>query len=183
MTEIELLSILKSEGWSVGKDEVGDSYCSIKMESLLLQVLPAIKKRTDHFRVSLNPSISSVDFSQAVDRIFGRKEGYAPIIVSNFAPEKIANPSVDDIVRLSQEAVAWGKSQDIGLGLQQYRELPTSSKGARPLRHLAALAIHGDVEKLSFYKESFANGDRLGFVPYITVDMVEEALAIAKDID
>lgn len=44
MTETELLLILKSEGWSLGKDEVGDSFCYRNIESLLLQILPAIKK-------------------------------------------------------------------------------------------------------------------------------------------
>lgn len=128
------------------------------------------------------PSVSSFAFSQAVDRIFNEKSGYEPIIGSNFAPEKIASPSVDDIIRLSKETIAWAQDQDIEAGLQKYRELQTSSKGAMPLRHLAALAIHGEVERLSFYKESFINGDRLGFVPYITINMLEEALVIAKEV-
>ncbi len=49
-----------------------------------------------------------------------------------------------------------------------------------PLRHLAALAIAGDVERLNSYKNSFEKGDRLGFVPYITVDMIDRAILIAQ---
>ncbi|WP_414858990.1 DUF6990 domain-containing protein [Pseudomonas aeruginosa] len=63
-----------------------------------------------------------------------------------------------------------------------YRALPTNSKGAMPLRNLAALAIAGDVSCLANYQFSFEQGDRLGFVPYITQDMIERALLIARNV-
>lgn len=62
-----------------------------------------------------------------------------------------------------------------------YRALPTDSKGARPLRHLAALAITGDIGRLAKYQRRFEQGDRLGFVPYITAEMLERALLLAQD--
>ncbi|MFV9439627.1 DUF6990 domain-containing protein [Pseudomonas aeruginosa] len=51
-----------------------------------------------------------------------------------------------------------------------------------PLRHLAALAIAGDVSCLANSQFSFEQGDRLGFVPYITQDMIERALLIARNV-
>jgi hypothetical protein len=49
-----------------------------------------------------------------------------------------------------------------------------------PLRHLAALAIAGDLQTLSRYQRSFAHGDRLNFVPYITADLIDRALSLAQ---
>ncbi len=49
-----------------------------------------------------------------------------------------------------------------------------------PLRHLAALAIAGDVSCLANYQFSFEQGDRLGFVPYVTQNMIGRALLIAN---
>lgn len=179
MTEEELLLILKDEGWSVSKDEVGDSFCTMTLDSLLLQLIPTIRKRSDHYRIALSPSVSSSNFSNTVSQVASENNDFEPIVVSNFAVEKIASPSVEDIVRLSEEAITWAKKLDIDEGLKKYRDLPTSSKGAMPLRHLAALAIHGDTEKLTFYRDSFLKGERLGFVPYITLPMLEKALHIS----
>ncbi|MHA6044579.1 DUF6990 domain-containing protein, partial [Pseudomonas aeruginosa] len=100
----------------------------------------------------------------------------------NDVPEKIVDFSLDDVVRLSQSAISWASAQDIEKGLAAYRALPTNSKGAMPLRHLAALAIAGDVSCLANYQFSFEQGDRLGFVPYITQDMIERALLIARNV-
>ncbi|RMQ97899.1 hypothetical protein ALP94_02834 [Pseudomonas savastanoi pv. glycinea] len=81
---------------------------------------------------------------------------------------------------MSESAISWARSQNIESGLMFYRNLPTDSKGAMPLRHLAALAIAGDVERLDGYKKSFEVGDRLGFVPYITDAMIDRALLKAN---
>ena len=49
--------------------------------------------------------------------------------------------------------------------------------GARPVWHLAALVVLGDLEKLKFYQASFEAGDRLGFVKYITKNYIDSAVA------
>ena len=49
-----------------------------------------------------------------------------------------------------------------------------------PLYHLAALSILGDAERLNEYLIYFQNGNRLGFVPYITEDMIYRALNISR---
>jgi uncharacterized protein DUF6990 len=180
MREIDMFPILKNEGWTVEQDEVGDDFCTMIVGALLLQIIPTIKKRSDHFRLSLMPSVSSVGFSQAVNHICNRTIGYSPIIVSNFAPEKIVSPSSKDVTKLSKQAVDWAKEQDINIGLLKYKELPTNAKGAMPLRHLAALSLAGDVDKLKSYQDSFKRGDRVGFVPYISCEMIGRAIEIAQ---
>ena len=110
----------------------------------------------------------------------GGGRDYSPVILSNELPEKLVSISVEDVLQLSDKAISWARSQNLEAGLATYRGLPTDSKGAMPLRHLAALAIAGDVERLEGYKHSFEKGDRLGFVPYITVDMIDRAILIAQ---
>lgn len=180
MKEKDVVSILKEQGWTCSKDEVGDYFCVTDVGGAQLQVIPSVGKRSDHFRVSLMPSISSKEFSEAASFIMGDDGSNAPIIVSNEAPEKLSSFSGDDVIRLSEKALSWARSQSIDEGLSAYRVLPTDAKGAMPVRHLAALALAGDTVRLDEYKHSFGNGDRLGFVPYITSDMIDRALMIAK---
>ncbi|WP_411385407.1 DUF6990 domain-containing protein [Pseudomonas sp. MPB03] len=173
--------ILSEQGWVCSKDEVGDYFCVTDVGGVQLQIIPSVGKRSDHFRVSLIASISSKEFSEAVSIILGDGGGNAPVIVRNEAPEKLFSFSSDDVIRLSEKAISWARSQSIDEGLAVYRRLPTEAKGAMPIRHLAALAITGDTGRLEEYKKSFEKGDRLGFVPYITSEMIERALMIAKE--
>lgn len=87
---------------------------------------------------------------------------------------------VEDVLRLSEKAIAWADAQSLEDGLVAYRNLPTNAKGAMPLRHLAALALAGDVARLVYYRKSFEQGGRLGFVPYITSEMLDRAIEVAK---
>ena len=180
MKEKDIVSILKEQGWVCSKDEVGDYFCVTDVGEVQLQVIPSIGKRSDHFRVSLMPSISSKVFSEAASFISGDDGSNAPIIVSNEAPEKIPSLSNSDVIRLSEKAISWARSQSIDDGLAIYRKLPTDVKGAMPIRYLAALAIAGDTGRLYQYKESFEKGNRLGFVTYITSDMIDRALILAQ---
>jgi hypothetical protein len=178
--EKEAMPILESLGWRAGRDEVGDNFAVITRGEVQLRVIPFIGKRADHFRVAFMASVSTKTFSGAAAFIFGSKNDHEPIIVTGGLEEKFANFSANDVVRLSEDAISWGFSQDIEAGLVACRALQTDAKGAMPLRHLAALAIAGDVQTLSIYQRSFARGDRLNFVPYITADLINRALSLAQ---
>ncbi|MDN3719635.1 hypothetical protein QW131_11790 [Roseibium salinum] len=64
--------------------------------------------------------------------------------------------------------------------LRDHAALPTNAPGARPIWHLAALALLGDVAKLKFYQASFEAGDRLGFVNYVTKDYIDRTVSFAE---
>lgn len=180
MKEKDVVSILMEQGWVCSKDEVGDYFCVTDIGGVKVQIIPSVRERSDHFRVSLMPSVSTKEFSETVAFVQGEGSGYSPVIVSNEPPEKLPKFSSDDVLRMSEKAISWARSQNIESGLMVYRNLPTDTKGAMPLRHLAALAIAGDVERLEGYKKSFEMGDRLGFVPYITGGMIDRAVLKAK---
>lgn len=65
MTEKEACFILQAEGWSCRKDELGDYFCITFLGDIQVQIIPAIGKRSDHFSVSLMPSVSLKGFSDA----------------------------------------------------------------------------------------------------------------------
>ncbi|MDF5999835.1 hypothetical protein P4050_16105 [Pseudomonas aeruginosa] len=113
MKEIEILSALEGLGWRCDKDEAGDYFCLIEIGEVQVQIIPTIGKRSDHFRVSLMPSVSTKNFTAAVAFVLGEASNYVPIIVSNDVPEKIVDFSLDDVVRLSQSAISWASAQDI----------------------------------------------------------------------
>jgi hypothetical protein len=103
------------------------------------------------------------EFSEAYDYIDGVKHDYTPICKNWTLGEKIVELTPAEVSRLSENAISWALSQNLEEGLTEYRNLPTNSKGAMPARHLAALAIAGDIERLEYYKRCFDQGDRLGF--------------------
>lgn len=178
----EVLPVLEKLGWLCGQDEAGDYFCLIDVDGSQVQIIPSIGKRSDHFRVSLMASVTSKKFTAAAEFILGEAGDHEPVIVRNDVPEKIVDFSMSEIVRLSQDAILWARAQDLEKELATYRTLPTDAKGAMPLRHLAALAVAGQVERLTTYKISFEQGDRLEFVPYITLDMIDRALLIARGV-
>lgn len=180
MTDEEACRILQAEGWSCRKDEVGDPICCKSLGDVQVQIIPTIGKRPDHFRVSLMPSISSRAFSDAAGFILGERQGFEPVIASNEPPQKLERLCADDVIRLADSALSWAQHQDLDAGLALYRSLPTDAKGAMPLRHLAALAIACAVDPLEDYKQSFEEGNRLGFVPYVTLEMIERSLLVAR---
>lgn len=184
MKEDQVLEYLESLGWRCARDEVGDAYCRIVVGSIQLQIIPCIEPRRDHVRLSFMSSISTTSFSDCVSKILGEygSGGDHEPIISNSGPtlklDEVTNEYVFNMVRGIAD---WAEKVDLEQGLTNYRNLPADSKGAFPVRHLAALADAGNVDKLSGYDSSFSRGDRLGFVPYITSDMISRALDMARE--
>ncbi|WP_428483411.1 DUF6990 domain-containing protein, partial [Pseudomonas protegens] len=106
MTEKEACAILQAQGWACGKDEVSDRFCIKCLGEIQVQIIPTIGKRSDHFRVSFTPSISSTAFSDAVAFIFGEGKYFSPVIVSNETPQKLETIGADDVVELSDRALS-----------------------------------------------------------------------------
>ncbi|MBD9429901.1 MULTISPECIES: DUF6990 domain-containing protein [Achromobacter] len=181
MTEIEITSILEKCGWSCKPDEVGDHFCVLDFGDKMIRIFPTIRKRSDHLRVTFMPSISCKPFSQAVSRIFGENIEYEPIVVRNSPPRKMLELSTGDVLGLAEEAISWADAESLESGLAIYRSLPTDAKGAMPLRHLAALAMAREVDILVSYRDSFERGNRLGFVLYVTTEMLDRAILIARE--
>lgn len=175
------ISLIFSElGWKVTKDEAGDYVFLYDNGFLLMQLIPLLKKKRGSFRFVSMESVSTREFVDAVGYIKGEIKDYVPILLRDSTIEG-AYISIEDLRGVSERLIEWAESQDIGKGLEAYKCLPTDSKGAMPLRHLAALAIGGGLDRLLSYQVSFEHGDRLGFVPYITKEMIDRAVFLARE--
>ena len=128
-------------------------------------------------------AITTRDFSRSVLAIFRDKEKSNAMLATDRGPISIVVPDVTEkeVRQVAAETLEWAKSINVEEELMAKTRLPTDAPGARPLWHLAALSLVGDVEKLKSYRTSFEAGDRLGLVPYITKDYIGRAVAFAEE--
>ncbi len=73
----------------------------------------------------------------------------------------------------------WWGQVDLGSRIAGLTET-YSQFGSGPLHHLAALAVSGQERVLKDIRVRFEQGDKSGFLPYITTDYVDRALEIAS---
>ena len=127
-------------------------------------------------------SISTHEFIDACSKIIyiGIKHEVLTVKFMSYLLPYSENFSISDIERMSEEIIRWASNQDLEALFEEHRLLPTSCAGELPFRHLAALAVAGDVEKLKFYQASFEAGDRLGFARYVTKDYIDRAFSLAE---
>lgn len=173
VTQDDLMKIIEGLGWKRQVDEVGDNFFWLDLGDRIVTVIPHIRKRHDYFQMSFMPSVTTSEFSEAASVLMNKNDvQHTPIAVMLEKPEKASSFGEGDIDALLVKIITWAKSEDVASGLDKYRALPTDCVGAKPMRHIAALALAGDVKKIEEYSFSFKAGNRLGFVPYITESML-----------
>lgn len=177
----DVTPVLKALGWKAYTDEVGDKYTHYELSDRVVEIIYSVRRGLDHqdFRAML--SVSTDAFSIAYKRI-DNETGLTLLSSSLERADIRASEILEDHVRqASEEAIAWAKEQDLAAGLQKHAALPTTAPGTGPVLHLAALAVLRDVTKLKSYQASWAAGDRLGFVPYVTKDYIDRAVSLAEE--
>ena len=177
----EVTKALKALGWSTRTDEVGDKSAQFRLPDRIADISYGVRtfKGGQDFRAML--SVSTDSFSKAWVEIHGDHRSCAPLIVA-WKGVRIEAPEIleEHVRQASEESIAWAGAQDLAAGLVEHASLPTDAPGTGPILHLAALAVTGNVAKLKSYRASFEAGDRLGFVPYITGDYIDRAVALAE---
>jgi len=176
----EAAEIFKAIGWRTFTDE-GHRCAVFSLPDRIVEIIYGIDRVTrQEFTAML--SLSTEEFSLACRKIHNSRDTYEPLIrLRNgleICDDEIIKP--EHIYQASREAISWAEEQDLHQGILDYAALPTNCIGALPLRHLAALALLGDLEKLKFYQASFEAGERLDFVPYITKDYIDRAVMLAE---
>ena len=181
MKTAEATVILKSLGWAISNDEVGDKVANFRLADRDVQIIYGIRRSIDHqdFRSTLSTSTEA--FSEACRAITGDKNRYSPLVRARNGIRMQAPEILEQHVRqAADEAISWSQVQDLQEGLRELSALPTTALGARPIWHLAALSVRGDLPKISSYQAAFEAGDRLDFVPYITKDHIDRAMIFAQ---
>lgn len=178
----EVTPILKSLGWKAFTDEVGDNYSRYELPDRIVQTVYGVRTAPDHQEFESTLSLSTDCFSTSCAAIRGCSGSYSPLIRARTGIHIRAPQILEKHVRqASDEAIAWAQEQDLGKALRDHAALPTNAPGTRPIWHLVALALLGDVLKLKSYQASFEAGDRLGFVNYVTKDYIDRALSLADE--
>jgi hypothetical protein len=181
MNKKDVLKQFELIGWQTETDEVGDKVASFDLPDRKLRIIPDIRRIRGEQQLAISPTLSTETFSGMCANIRARGSSYTPMIRA-WKGIKILVPEVqrEHVLQVSDEAITWANQQDLQNALLEHAALPTNAPGARPIWHLAALVILGDVSKLRLYRSSFAAGDTLDFVNYVTADYIERANKLAE---
>lgn len=176
----EVTKTLKSLGWLTFTDEVGDKFTHFHLPGSTVQIIYGLDRIRGEQKLGAMLSLTTDSFSEACSEIRGEKYTYYPLVRA-WSGLDIRTPEIleEHVRQASDEAIAWAQAQDLDHALQEYAALPTTAPGARPVWHLGALAVLGDIERLKSYQARFEAGDRLGFVNYVTKDFIDRAVALA----
>lgn len=181
MKEDQLEPTILSLGWIIDEDELNDAFANYILEDRVVQWIFSFDKIRGQQKIGGMLSLSTDKFSDACSIIFGEDKSYYPLVRSlKNIDVRAENLTVNNVKEASDSALIWAQCQNLENALKEYSLLPTSAPGARPIWHLAALAILGDVEKLQTYHDGFRNGEHLGFAPYIGMEHINRALAISS---
>lgn len=177
----EVTKTLKLSDWSTSKDEVGDRIARYELSDRTVNIIYGLRKLPNEQLLWMMRSTATEAFVCACSAIDPDHSGFYPLVRPWNDPDVRAPEILEEHVRqASDDAIEWAKDQDLDKALQEYAALPTDAPGARPIWHLGALAVLGDVERLKSYQASFEAGDRLGFVPYVTKDYIDRAVAFTE---
>ena len=177
----EVTNILKTLSWSVSRDEVGDQIAYFRLPDRVADIVYGLKKLRDKRELWVMRSASTDCFSDACAAVDPRRKGFTPLLSAGQDLRFQAPAILEEHIHLaSEEAISWANEQNLEKALQDYATLPTNSPGSMPILHLDALALLGDMATLNLYQKSFAAGERLGFVNYITKEHLDRAVRFAS---
>ncbi len=180
MDPSEVTKTLKAIGWRIHTDEVGDKVALFDLPDRMISIIYGVRTLSDHQQLESTLSVSTEVFSNACLSVRPEFGANAPLI-SNRKGLKVIAPEIQEehVRQASEEAIGWAQEQDLDQAIKEKAALPTDAPGTGPILHLAALVVSGDIDRLKYYQSSLEAGDRLGFVPYVTKDYIDRAVAYA----
>ena len=178
----EVTKILKNLGWQAFTDEVGDKYTHYHLPDRIVEIIYGVSGYEDEQWLESTLSLTTAVFSSVCSVVDEGGGDYDPLIRACEGINIHAAPEIleEHVRQASEHAIRWAKAQDLEKALYEHAAMPTDAPGVQPVWHLGALAVLGDVKTLKAYQASFAAGDRLGFVNYITRDYIDRAVALAE---
>lgn len=176
----DLTNNIRELYWTIHSDEVGDKSARYTLPDRIVRIIYFLDIIRDQQKLGAMLSVSNDQFSKICNQVGSDKRTYTAL-VSAWTGIDIRAPEIlpEHVQQASDQAIAWAKEQDLEKALREHAALPTDAPGIQPIWHLSALVLCGELEKLRYYQASFEAGDRLGFVPYITKDYIDRAVAAA----
>lgn len=179
MKKSEVVAVLVELGWTKRR---GAGTYIYELAYRFVAVDPRVMPLPDVERLTLTAMVSTWEFSQA-NEFISRSPEQGGVMAVDFTTNceiRASELSRSDVSQVSERAKEWAKAEDLPEILDSFARLPTDAVGSAPLKHLVALALLGEISTLEGYEARFANGDRMGFVPYITEEYISRALELAR---
>ncbi|WP_375620619.1 DUF6990 domain-containing protein, partial [Bartonella sp. TS25HLJMH] len=172
---------LKEMGWTVYRDKNYNRNAYFISKDRIINIMYNLQSDEEEPIVAFKASLSTLSFSTAHREIFYNMPQY---IALKEAEEvyTVSSTELDEgkLKQISADILEWAGRQNVNQIIYDYVAFPPDSELDLVARHLIALVLIGDVEKLKSYKENFRKGNPLGFVEEISKYRIDNLLTLAR---
>ncbi|MCL9998585.1 MAG: hypothetical protein NBV68_04330 [Erythrobacter sp.] len=179
--QTELAQAFADRGWRVTRDETSQPCGELRVGDRVL--LAILTKRSPVFAFHLSGWITTDALSVAYTVIFHPRKRVAesvPLVLSHEISIAREIASDEDIDGACAAWISFAQEANLEAGMAVLLDKEARPRGSGHAMHLSALAATGGGEVLESYAAAFSQGDRLGFVNYITAENIAAALAFAQ---
>ncbi|ACS50662.1 hypothetical protein Bgr_03130 [Bartonella grahamii as4aup] len=172
---------LKVMGWTVYRDKNYNRNAYFISKDRIINIMYNLQSDEEEPIVAFKASLSTLGFSSAHKEIFYNMPQY---IALKEAEEvyTVSSTELDEgkLKQISADILEWADRKNVNQIIYDYVAFPPDSELDLVARHLIALVLIGDVEKLKSYKENFRKGNPLGFVEEISKYRIDNLLTLAR---
>ncbi|WP_375646682.1 DUF6990 domain-containing protein [Bartonella sp. TT29SHDZB] len=172
---------LKEMGWTVYRDKNYDRNTYFISKDRIINIMYSLQSDEEEPIVAFKASLSTLGFSTAHREIFYNMPQYIALKEA----EEVYTVSSTELDRgklkeICTDILEWADRQNVNQIIYDYAAFSPDSELDLVARHLIALVLIGDVEKLKSYKENFRKGNPLGFVEEISKYRIDNLLTLAR---
>ncbi|WP_254473846.1 hypothetical protein, partial [Bartonella sp. B1098] len=172
---------LKKIGWTVYRDKNYNRNAYFISKDCIINIMYSLQSDGEELIVAFKASFSTLGFSTAHREIFYNMPQYTALKEAEEV-YTVSSTELDGgkLKQICTDILEWAEQQNVNQIIYDYVTFPPDSELDLVARHLIALVLIGDVEKLKSYKESFRKGNPLGFVEEISKYRVDNLLTLAR---
>ncbi len=172
---------LKEMGWTVYRDKNYNRNAYFVSKDRIINIMYNLQSDEEEPIVVFKASLSTLGFSTAHREIFYNMPQYIAIKEAEEV-YTVSSTELDEgkLKQISADILEWADRQNVNQIIYDYVAFPPDSELDLVARHLIALVLIGDVEKLKSYKENFRKGNPLGFVEEISKYRIDNLLTLAR---
>ncbi|WP_273718281.1 MULTISPECIES: DUF6990 domain-containing protein [Bartonella] len=172
---------LKQMGWTVYQDKNYNCNAYFISKDRIINIMYSLQSDEKEPIVAFKASLSTLGFSSAHREIFYNMPQYTAL---KEAEEiyTVSSTELDEgkLKQICTDMLEWAEQQNVNQIIYDYVAFSPDSELDLVARHLIALVLIGDVEKLKSYKENFRKGNPLGFVEEISKYRIDNLLTLAR---
>ncbi|WP_039760111.1 DUF6990 domain-containing protein [Bartonella queenslandensis] len=173
---------LKRRGWTVYRDKNYARNAYLINKDRIINIVYNLDKQEETPVITFKASVSTLGFSTAHRYMFPGLPQYIALKESEEVYTiSAAQVEENQLSPLIADIIGWADRQNVNQMIYDYAALPPNHEDVYLVaRHLIALILIGDVEKLKFYEENFRSGNSSGLVKGISKYGIDKALMLAR---